>query len=51
MNFGEENHALVTTNKNDWKVWHKRLGHLGKNNMSKLKTSDVDLNHEHGREF
>ncbi len=38
-----ENQALLLDSTNNWKLWHKRLGHLGKNNMLKLRTEDVDL--------
>ena len=33
----DEKHALNTMSKtNNWRLWHYRLGHLGKQNMKKI---------------
>jgi hypothetical protein len=35
--------ALSAIEKDKWKLWHHRLGHLGKENMKKLKAEDTVL--------
>ena len=34
----------VKRSEQDWKLWHKRLGHLSSQNMNKLETSDIKIN-------
>ena len=37
--------------KNNSKLWHHRLGHLGIDNMIKLRTEDIRIDHNISREF
>ena len=40
-------HALISVGiEKDWSLWHYRLGHLGADNMKKIKTSDIEIDHK-----
>ena len=48
----DEKHALNTISKtNNWKLWHYRLGHLGEQNMKKLKSEETVINKKLTNEF
>ena len=38
-----EDTALSSIENNQWKLWHQRLGHLGKENMKKLTAEETNL--------